>query len=92
MTLYGSEKKVATIKATPAIAKYFDNGMKRFLPSQTFVSKEADGSVLFTLEYSQELEVLPLIQKWLPELVIVEPKELRDAYVEKLKMVLKNHL
>ena len=92
MTLYGSEKKVATIKATPAIAKYFDNGMKTFLPSQTFVSKEADASVIFTLEYSQALEVLPFIQKWLPDLVILEPKELRDAYVEKLNATLQNHL
>ena len=91
MTLYGSEKKVATIKATPAIAKYFDNGMKRFLPSQTFVSKEPDASVIFTLEYTQELEVLPFIQKWLPELVILEPLELRDAYVKKLNLTLENH-
>jgi len=91
MTLYGEEAKVATIKATPAIAKYFDNGMKKFLPSQTFKSKEEDGSVIFTIQYTQALELLPLIQRWLPDLIIIEPEELKNAYVEKLKVVLENH-
>lgn len=91
MTLYDVEPKVATIKATPFIAKYFEENMKKFLPSQKFQEKCADGSVLFTLEYTQPLEILPFIQKWLPDLIIVEPKELRDAYIEKLKQSIMNH-
>jgi len=92
MNLYGVEKKTATIKATPNIAKYFEKDMKKFLPSQTFKSKESDGSIVFTLNYTQELEILPFIQKWLPDLIIVEPKELKEAYVEKLKKSIVNHL
>ncbi len=79
MTLYGVKPKIATIRATPTIAKYFEKDMKRFLPSQTFHSKNSDGSILFTLTYTQELEILPLIQKWLPDLIIEEPEELRVA-------------
>jgi predicted DNA-binding transcriptional regulator YafY len=88
MTLYGVENKVATIKATPFVAKYFDKGMKKYLSSQTFLRKEEDGSVIFTLEYTQSLEILPLIQRWLPDLVILEPKELRDEYKKKLETAL----
>jgi predicted DNA-binding transcriptional regulator YafY len=91
MTLYGEEPKEATIKATPMIAKYFDEGMKKFLPSQCFKEKCDDGSVLFTLKYTQALEILPFVQKWLPDLVIVEPLELKEAYQEKLKKVIINH-
>jgi len=91
MTLYGVEKQVATIKATPTIAKYFDEGMKKFLPSQTFKSKEEDGSVVFTLEYTQPLEVLPFVQKWLPDLIIVESLELKEAYRKKLLSALEQH-
>ena len=91
MTLYGEKPTVVTIRATPNVAKYFDDGMKRFLPSQKFKCKEADGSVVFTLEYTQTLEILPLIQKWLPDLIIVEPEELKEAYLEKLEMALGNH-
>jgi len=85
MTLYDEKPKIATIKATPKVAHYFDKGMKRFLSSQTFVKKESDGSVIFTLSYTQPLEVLPLVQKWLPDLIIVEPKELQEVYVKKLQ-------
>jgi predicted DNA-binding transcriptional regulator YafY len=90
MTLYGEEPKVATIKAKPSIAKYFDEGMKKFLPSQIFKSKEKDGSVIFTLSYTQALEVLPFIQKWMPDLLILEPLELKDAYRKKLEEALKD--
>lgn len=85
MTLYGAEKKTATVKATVFIAKYFDEGMKLFLSSQKFKEKLDDGSVIFTLEYTQHLEILPFIQKWLPDLIILEPQELKEAYVNKLQ-------
>ena len=88
LTLYNSEVKIATIKATPERAKYFDKGMKKFLSSQKFKEKLVDGSIIFTLEYTQPLEVLPFIQKWLPHLVILEPTELREEYIESLKRYL----
>ncbi len=90
MSLYSSDEKIATIKATPMVAKYFEKDMKRFLPSQTFQDKEEDGSIVFTLSYTQDLEILPFIQKWLPDLIIIEPLELKEAYRKKLKKALKN--
>ena len=88
MSLYGEEKKVATIQATPFVARYFDKGMKTFLSSQKFQKKLDDGSVIFTLEYTQELEILPFIQKWLPSLIILEPQELKQAYIKKLQQAI----
>jgi len=87
-TLYGVEKNVATIKALPTKARYFKKGMKKFLSSQKFQEELEDGSVLFTVEYTQSLEILPLIQKWMPNLVIVEPQELKEEY----KLILKKSL
>ena len=91
MSLYGEEVKTATIKATGFIARYFDKGMKTFLSSQKFQKKLDDGSVIFTLEYTQELEILPFIQKWLPDLVILEPQELKEAYIKKLQQTIENN-
>jgi len=91
MTLYGEEKKVATIKATGFIAKYFEKGMKTFLSSQKFKKKLDDGSIIFTLEYTQEIEILPFIQKWLPDLVVLEPKELKESYINKLQFAMDNY-
>ncbi len=91
MSLYGQKKKVATLKATPFIAKYFDKDMKLFLSTQKFQKKLEDGSIIFTIEYTQELEIFPFIQKWLPNLIIIEPQELKDIYLKKLEESVKNH-
>ena len=91
MTLYGKSKKIAKIKAKPFIAKYFDEGMKPFLSSQKFQQKLDDGSIIFTVEYTQPMEILPLIQGWLPNLIILEPKELKDKYIERLNSAINNH-
>lgn len=85
MTLFDKPTKVATLKAHKPITKYFEKDMKKFLTSQTFKEKLNDGTIIFTLEYTQELEILPFIQKWLPDLEILEPLSLKTAYKEKLQ-------
>jgi len=81
-SLYGKEKKTATIKVAPDKARYFQKGMKKFLSSQIFKEELYDGSVVFTVDYTQPLEILPLVQKWMPHLVIIEPQELKDEYIQ----------
>jgi len=91
MTLYNAKPKVARLRAKQGVAKYFKEGMKRHLPTQKFVKELESGEVIFTIEYTQELEVLPFIQKWLPDLVIESPKELQEALVKKLQNALKDY-
>ena len=91
MSLFGVEKKRALIKANPNIAKYFKDGMKKQLPSQRYIKELEDGAILFSVEYTQELEILPFIQKWLPDLTIVAPQELQNALKRKLKKALESY-
>lgn len=88
LTRYDVPVKTATIKSTPDKARYFDKGMKKFLSSQKFKEKLDDGSIVFTLEYTQPLEILPFIQKWLPYLVILEPQELKEEFIGNLNIAL----
>ena len=88
LTRYDLPVHTATIKVTPAKARYFDKGMKKFLSSQKFKERLDDGSIIFTLEYTQSLEILPFVQKWLPHLVILEPTELKEEYIENLNFIL----
>lgn len=90
LTLFDKEPQIATIKAKPNIAKYFKKDMKKFLSSQSYKKTLEDGSVIFTIEYTQSLEILPFIQRWLPDLIIVEPQALRDEYIHKLEASIKN--
>jgi hypothetical protein len=88
LTRYDLPVQTATIKATPEKARYFDKGMKKFLSSQKFKEKLDDGSIVFTLEYTQPLEILPFIQKWLPYLVILEPQDLKEEFIGNLNIAL----
>lgn len=36
------------------------------------------------------MEISPFLQKWLPDIVIIEPQELRNYYIEKLKTAINN--
>jgi len=90
-TLYDTKPQIATIKALPSIAQYFEKDMKKFLSSQKFIKKEKDGSIIFEVSYTQEMEILPFVQKWMPDLIIQEPKELQQSYKNKLERALKNY-
>ena len=91
MTLYGKPTKTARLKARGMAAKYFYEGMKPFLSSQKFEKILDDGSVIFTLEYTQSIEIMPFIQSWLPNIVILEPEELKEQYIKRLNFTINNH-
>jgi len=91
LTFYGVELKVAKIKASKSISRYFKQNMKKFLITQEFQEELEDGTVIFTVKYTNSLEILPFIQRWLPDLIILEPKELRDEYMKKLESTINNH-
>ena len=92
LTLYGVDKKIAKINVFPKIARYFEKDMKKFFVSQEFVEKHPDGSVDFFVKYTQPLELLPFVKKWLPNIKILEPIELRDLLVDELKKSIENQL
>ncbi len=88
LTLYGIEKTTARLLASPKIAKYFKNNMKKFYPSQKYIGTNHNGSVEFSLEFTQPLEILPFIKRWLPDIKILSPKSLKDELEKDLKKAL----
>ena len=85
MSLYNRDIKTAVLKALPSISRYFERDMKKFFPTQEFKEKSEDESVIFTIDYTQPMEILPFIQRWIPDIIIHEPQELKDFYIKKLK-------
>ena len=90
MTLYGVEPKKAKLLAKKEIAHYFKKDMKKFLSTQKFI-EENDKGVIFELSYTQPKEILPFIKKWIPNLLIIEPKELKEEFMSELKAMLKEY-
>ena len=83
--------RLALIEATPAVAQYFDEGMKPFFPSQRFEEKLEDGSVRFSVEFTQPLEILPFIKRWAPDLTVLSPEDLRKEMAEAVKRAWEAH-
>lgn len=88
LTLYGVEPKIVKITALQEVSQYFLEDMKKFLRSQKFIKRLDDGSVEFSVEYTQPLEILPFIQRWIPYLV-VEEGEIREMLNKNLERMIK---
>ena len=88
MSLPSKPTQMALLKASPKVAIYFMEGMKPFFPTQKFKKKLGDGSVTFSINFTQDMEILPFIKKWLPDIEILEPKDLRETFKEQLKAAL----
>jgi len=82
--------KTAHLKASSKIAHYFKKDMKPFFPSQEYKQTLEDGSIEFTIKFTQPMEILPFIKQWLPEITIVAPQELKKVYIEDLQKALEN--
>ncbi|MCF6245433.1 MAG: WYL domain-containing protein [Sulfurovum sp.] len=91
LTLANTPFKKATFKASPKIAIYFKESMKPFFPSQEFVSTEEDGSIVFTVEYTQSMEILPFVKQWQPDITIVSPDSLKKTLIKDLRRAVENH-
>jgi len=90
-TLVGVNFKKAELKVSPKVAIYFKKSMKPFFPTQKYIQTEEDGSVVFSVEYTQPLEILPFVKKWQPDMSIISPVELKNALIEDLKKSIANH-
>ena len=78
MSRYNKERQTAHILASPKVAKYFKPHMKQHFLSEKFIATHADGSIEFSVEYTQSIEILPFIKKWLPDLKLLSPQSLVD--------------
>jgi len=83
--------ETARILASEKVAHYFKETMKPFFPSQKFIQQNENGSVEFTIDFTQPLEILPFIKQWQPDLTILSPKSLRTNLIEDLQQSIQNH-
>ncbi len=90
MTL-NSTFQTAQLRASPNVARYFTEHMKPFFPSQKFTCKNQDGSIDFTVNFTQPMEILPFVKQWQPDITVMSPQHLREALHADLKKALEHH-
>ncbi len=75
------------LKVSAKVARFFK--AKCYLKSQKILEKLDSGELIISYEISHELEIIPLIQQWIPHLNVLEPLELKEKIVQNLKEFLK---
>jgi len=85
MSLANIKPQKAILRASKNVAMYFEKDMKKFYKSQKFIKKFDDGSIEFSISYTQPLEVLPFIKRWLPEIELLSPNSLKKILLKELE-------
>ena len=74
------------LKVHPDKARYFQN--KKYLTTQT-VMKSKDNGLLVSYLISNDMEIIPLIQRWIPFVSVVEPLRIKEKIYENLRLFMK---
>jgi len=87
-TLFSNYKKEpfeVVLKIDESVKRFFIN--KKFLSSQTILENKDD--LIVSFKVTNSMEILPLVKKWLPNIKIVSPKEIKEQFEEELREYLK---
>lgn len=71
------------------IAKYFKR--KPISKNQVIESVYEDGSMDIVVKITNEMEILPIISYWLPNIKVLEPQWLDDRFKQTLERYQKAH-
>lgn len=85
-TSYLSETFEVHLRVSPCVAGYFKK--KKFLASQKIMNENKDGDLILSFQVTQEMEIVPLIKKWIPHLSVIKPASLKES----LKKEIQEHL
>ncbi len=89
-TIWGvgdGKKRKVTLRAEGPAADFLQS--KEILPGQKVSKPAADGSVTVKAVIHHDMEVVPLVLHWMPEITIIEPLELRAAVKKSIDAYLK---
>ena len=83
---HGNQLSEVVIKVSNFAAPFFLR--RNLLPNQTLVHKTENGELILSCANVNELDIVPIVQYWIPHLTIVSPAELQEKMNENLKLYL----
>ncbi|MCT7606881.1 MULTISPECIES: WYL domain-containing protein [Aliarcobacter] len=87
-TLFSSYKEKpyeVVLKINSSVKRFFLQ--KKFLPSQKIVENKKD--LILSFEITNDMEILPLVKKWLPNIEIISPVSIKGKFNKELLDYLK---
>lgn len=86
---HGNQLAEVIIKTSSMVAPYFLR--RNLLPNQELIRKLEDGGLLLGVKNVNEMEIVPIVQYWLPHVQIVSPIELQHKMEQCLQDYLREH-
>lgn len=86
---HGNQLSEVVIKVSSFAASFFLR--RNLLPNQTLVHKPENGELILSCANVNELDIVPIVQYWIPHLTIVSPTELQSKMLEKLKIYIEGY-
>ncbi|MDG2938713.1 WYL domain-containing transcriptional regulator [Bisgaard Taxon 10/6] len=80
---HGNQLAEVIIQVSKFAAPYFLR--RNLLPNQELVRKLDYGGLILACPNVNEMDVIPLVQYWIPHLVIISPQELQQQIEQKLR-------
>jgi len=68
-------------------ARYFRN--KKYLKSQKVIKILEREDIIVTYEISDDMEIIPIIQRWMPFVRVIEPLRVKERVDENIKLFMK---
>lgn len=83
---YGNQLSEVIIKVDEKVAHYFTH--RNLFPNQEIICRLENGELLISCKNIHELEIIPLVQYWIPHLTIISPSELQEKMAKTLQQYL----
>jgi len=75
------------VKVSAYASVYFKT--KKYLNTQRIVKQFDDGSIHLEFTVTDDMEVMLLIQQWIPHLKVIKPLEIKEKIFEKMRIFMK---
>lgn len=80
---YKTPNYEVTLRIDAQVGRYFK--VKKHFKSQRVIETKENGDLIVTYQINNEMEILPMIKKWLPHIRVLSPKSLDDKIKENLR-------
>ncbi len=80
---YKAEPFEVRLSVSPEIAKFFRR--KSLSKTQVISSVGTDGSMEITIKITHEIEIIPIVQYWMPNMRVIEPEWIHEQIMRNIK-------
>ena len=76
-----------TLKVSVTVARYFQ--AKKYLKSQKIKEQLLNGDILVSYEISNDMEIIPLVQQWMPFVRVIKPIRIQEKIESNIENFMK---